>query len=42
MADQEKQQMAFAFLRERAGSGVAFTVDELSEAVGWRGQTAKT
>lgn len=42
MADQTKQLQVFNFLRERARSGVQFKTQDINDAMGWKGQTART
>jgi hypothetical protein len=42
MADLEKVGKVYAFLREHASSGAAFTADQMATAVGWNGKTAPT
>lgn len=41
MASTDKQKRVFTFLREHARSGEPFTVEEMNDAVGWKGQTAE-
>jgi hypothetical protein len=42
MGDQTKQRAVYAFLRERACSGVTFTAKGIDAAMGWRGTTGAT